>query len=133
MFIHKFIDMKNSITALTFIVLALFFSCAKPGPGGEAEIHINAKHHDALIPNTVVYIKYDANDFPGDDLSLYDASITTDAMAHGHFKDLKKGNYYIYGVGFDSAINQALTGGMKVRISKKDEMTEVDLQITEGD
>ncbi len=36
-------------------------------------------------------------------------------------------------MGFDTAINKDVTGGMKDRISKKDEMTEVDLQITEGD
>jgi hypothetical protein len=46
---------------------------------------------------------------------------------------LKKGNYYIYGVGFDSTINQVVTGGLNVKITKKDEMAEVTLPVTEGD
>ncbi len=123
----------KKLSLLILVISFIYTSCTKPGLGGEAEIHIDAKHHSVLIPYTTVYIKYDAKDFPGDDLSKYDASITTDAMAHGHFHDLKKGNYYIYGVGFDSTINQAVTGGMKVKISKKDEMVDVTLQITEGD
>jgi hypothetical protein len=123
----------KSISLLLILTLFIYSSCTKPGLGGEAEIHIEVKHHSTLIPNSKVYIKYDAKDFPGDDLSQYDASITTNAMAHGHFENLKKGNYYIYGVGFDSTINQTVTGGMKVKVSKKDEMIDVTLQVTEGD
>lgn len=115
------------------LLLFTYISCTKPGPGGEAEIHFDVKHHSVLIPNSVVYIKYDATDFPGTDLSKYDASTITNSVAHGSFKNLKKGNYYLYGVGFDSAVNQTVTGGLKVKISKKDEMVDVILQVTEGD
>ncbi len=124
--------MKN-LSFLLLISLFIYASCTKPGLGGEAEIHIDVKHHSVLVPYTNVYIKYDAKEFPGDDLSKYDASITTNNMAHGHFGNLKKGNYYIYGVGFDSTINQTVTGGMKVKVSKKSEMLDVTLQVTEGD
>jgi hypothetical protein len=123
----------KKFSLLILVLSFIYSSCSKPGLGGKAEIHLNAKHHSTLVPYTKVYIKYDAKDFPGEDLSTYDASITTDAMAHGHFHDLKKGNYYIYGVGFDSTINQVVTGGLNVKITKKDEMAEVTLPVTEGD
>ncbi len=121
--------------SILFLILSSFIynSCTKPGLGGKAEIHFVVKHHSTLIPGSVVYIKYDAKDFPGDDLSKYDASVITDHMAHSHFDDLKKGNYYLYAVGFDSTINQTVGGGMNVKITKKDEMADVTIQVTEGD
>jgi hypothetical protein len=123
----------KKISILILILTFIYSACTKSGLGGEAEIHIDVKHHSVLIPFSKVYIKYDAKEFPGDDLTKYDAFITTNNMAHGHFENLKKGNYYIYGVGFDSSINLTVTGGLKVKISKKDEMVDVTLPVTEGD
>ena len=82
-----------------------YFSCVKPGKGGMAEIKGFVKHHTTPVPNAVVCIKYGAKEFPGDDLSIYDEQIiTTGTDAFYEFKELKKGDYYLFSVGFDSSI-----------------------------
>lgn len=98
-------------------VLGFLLSCSKGGPGGEAGIRGIVKHHSAPIPAAVVYIKYDAKEFPGADLSLYDASVTTsNPEARFEFNGLKRGYYYLYAVGYDSSISSPVSGGLAVHI-----------------
>jgi hypothetical protein len=114
------------ITSLSFT----FFSCGKEGPGGKSSVSGTVVHHDITIPNSVVYIKYDAKEFPGTDVSKYDASITTDANAHYEFKDLRKGDYYLYGVGFDNTISEEVRGGIGIKL-KYNKESSTDVPVTE--
>ncbi|MBK9733041.1 MAG: hypothetical protein IPO83_17450 [Chitinophagaceae bacterium] len=129
--------MKKLIILFSAILIAAvtFYSCTKAGLGGEATIAAFPKHHEKPIPNTTLYIKYDAKDFPGTDVSVYDdAKIAIAEMGedpHVHFENLQKGNYYIYGVGFDSAINQIVTGGIPVEIKEKAGETDIIVPVTE--
>lgn len=116
---------------LTSIVAITMLSCSKEGPGGKAAIHGTVKHHSAPIPGAVVYIKYGATESPGTDITYYDASVTADANAHYEFPDLKKGDYYLFGVGFDSAIVQTVIGGIPVEIKTKTETVTADVPVTE--
>jgi len=110
---------------------SLLFACTKEGPGGKAAIQGSVKHHTALIPHAVVYIKYGAKDLPGTNVTHYDASVTADANAHYEFADLKKGNYYLFSVGFDSAIVQTVSGGTPVILKSKTETVTADIPVTE--
>lgn len=114
--------------------LILLFSCTKEGTGGDAELMGTVKHHSLAIPGAIVYIKYGAKEFPGTELSKYDASTTASLSdAHYHFEGLKRGNYYLYGVGYDSSINSVVTGGVAVKIKFGDRkgVTEQDVQVVE--
>jgi hypothetical protein len=113
-----------------FVGFASFYGCTKEGVGGTAEIGCLVKHHDTLIPFAKVYIKYDAQESPGTNGSLYDDSLTTDAAAHGHFHDLQKGDYYLFSVGYDSSISSVVSGGLPVKI-KAGEVFETEVQVTE--
>lgn len=110
-------------------------SCTKAGLGGDASIAAFPKHHDKPIPNAMIYIKYDTKDFPGTDVNAYDdvmiAEPQTGEDPHAHFENLKKGNYYLYGVGFDSSINQIVTGGIPVEIKLKVGETDIVVPVTE--
>ena len=117
---------------LAIIIMSLF-SCTKGGTGGEAKINFKVFHHEQKIPNAVVYIKYDTKDFPGEDIGNYDASYTSSAEATGSIENLKKGNYYVYGVGYDSAIAQIVKGGVSFKINKKDAALDITVPVTEGD
>jgi len=122
---------QKNILLLTAICLsAVFSSCHKEGTGGKSSISGSVKHHDASIPNSVVYIKYGTKEFPGTDVSRYDASVTADANAHYEFKDLRKGDYYLYGVGYDNTIMEAVTGGIAVKL-KYNKETETNVPVTE--
>ena len=124
-----------NIRQIKFFVAIIFLSvtlsaCMKEGPGGKSSISGSVLHHDMTIPNCVVYIKYNAKEFPGTDISKYDASVTADANAHYEFKDLRKGDYYLYGVGYDSHISEEVTGGISVKLKYNKEL-HTDVPVTE--
>jgi hypothetical protein len=129
--------MKNILIGFTVLVALSFTSCEKEGTGGNAEIAVWVKHHDELISGATVYIKYGAKEFPGEDLSLYDDSEVCgtegEDEGHTHFHDLKKGDYYLYAIGYDSSIAQIVKGGIPIEITKEkqDSETEIDVPVTE--
>ena len=115
----------------SFLFFALLFSCTKPGTGGKGSIKGAVKHHDKPIPGSVVYIKYGAKESPGTDVTYYDESANTDANANYEFPDLKKGAYYLFAIGFDTAIGKPVSGGVPVVIKSKTETVESNVLVTE--
>ncbi|MEM7035639.1 MAG: hypothetical protein AAF570_01595, partial [Bacteroidota bacterium] len=112
----------------------LFVACKPdPGPGGEAVINGVAKHHDDEIPNTKVYIKYGTLESPGLDPGVYDDSTTAGADARFQFSGLERGEYYVYGIGYDAAIDTTVRAGVPVNIEEAGEVIEILLPVTEGD
>ncbi|MBL7890078.1 MAG: carboxypeptidase regulatory-like domain-containing protein [Bacteroidia bacterium] len=105
-------------------------SCKKEGPGGKSSISGVVEHHGAAIPNSVVYIKYGATDFPGAAVSAYDAQVTADASGNYKFDGLRKGDYYLYGVGYDNAVVAPVTGGVGVRLRTNEDKS-IDVPVTE--
>lgn len=121
---------KLLFTAFLFTAL-LGAACERDGVGGNAEVHFYVKHHEVLIPHAMVYIKYGAKESPGTDLTAYDDSAQADAAGHGHFHELLKGDYYLYGVGYDSAGGYPVTGGIPIKITKGSQELETDVPVTE--
>jgi hypothetical protein len=133
----KQITMKTILKYSFFfcLVASLLFSfgsCKKEGTGGKSSVSGNVKHHSKLIPNAIVYIKYGATEFPGVDISLYDDQITSDTNAHYEFKELQKGDYYLYGVGMDGigASSYQVSGGVGIKLKRNESIT-IDVPVTE--
>ncbi len=127
--------MKTIIKKSTFFCLAVmlvftFSSCVKEGTGGHSSVSGNVKHHTTLIPNAIVYIKYGATEFPGTDVNLYDDHVTCDTNAHFEFKGLRKGDYYLYGYGYDNAIMLDVKGGVGIKL-KYNKANVNDVPVTE--
>lgn len=87
-------------------VAALIFSCNRDdddpvgGKGGNATLRVSPMHHTEYIDSSMVYIKYNATSMP----SAFDDSmmcVQSGGKPVATFGQLKKGNYYVYGVGFD--------------------------------
>ena len=120
---------------LVCFCIVAFCSCTKEGMGGKVNIIAYPKHHSKPIPNSMVYIKYGTIDFPGSNVSMYDDSLkattnsTTDPSSK--FESLNKGKYYLYSVGWDSAIAQVVSGGLPVEIKIKSGDLEVVIPVTE--
>ena len=114
------------------VSLGLLVGCTKAGTGGKAVINGHVKHHETSIPGSMVYLKYGAIEFPGNDVNSYDES-TQASSGDGHyeFKELKKGNYYIYGVGYDSTISAGVVGGIPIKVKNKTESIEINVPVTE--
>lgn len=120
----------NLISLLLIATLMLFASCKKEGTGGKSSIKGSVKHHSLIIPNAVVYIKYEAKEFPGADVSKYDANVTCDANGNYEIKELRKGNYYLYGVGYDSSISENVYGGLSTKL-RNSESINLDIAVVE--
>lgn len=129
--------MKNriSLSFKTLVVIAfgsiiLATSCKKEGTGGKSSVSGTVRHHAIPVPNSIVYIKYGEMEFPGENVSAYDASVTTDSNAYFEFKELQKGHYFLYAVGHDNAIMHDVKGGVGVML-KKNEAKTSDVPVSE--
>lgn len=120
----------KKLSVFMLVTVFAFTSCKKEGTGGKSSVSGFVKHHSLAIPNAVVYIKYGATEFPGADVSKYDASTVADASAKYEFKELQKGDYYIYGVGYDSLLMEPVTGGIGLFL-KRNEAKKTDVPVTE--
>src|SRR4051812_8664748 len=98
---------KIAVLFSLLVTVYLGASCNKAGTGGEAEVSATIMHHERAIPGATLYVKFNAKEFPGEDVSKYDVTqvtgIVDHATGHTHVKNLKQGYYYFYGVGYDSS------------------------------
>jgi len=117
------------IFSLTFLA-----ACSKDnsaGPGGTASIQGRVMHHDLPIPNATVFIKFGAVEQPGTESSDYDSSVKGSEDASYRFDGLKKGNYFLYGIGYDSTIFQTVIGGIPITIEREGQVVQTDVPVTE--
>jgi hypothetical protein len=123
---------KHIITIIACITL--FAACKKNELGGKSTIKGTVAHHDKLIANATVYIKFNTQDSPGSDLSKYDAHVKADASGNYEFTSVYKGEYYLYAVGEDFAVPPPyqVFGGIPVK-TKRNETLTINVPVTEGD
>lgn len=114
---------------LSGLLIFFFVSCKKNQLGGASTIQGRVVHHEKAISHSRVYIKFNAKEFPGTDVSLYNASVEADHHGNYSFK-CYKGDYYLYGVGYDSAISKPVVGGIPVHI-RNNETVDADVAVTE--
>lgn len=114
---------KVMVSVLALAMLITVSSCHKEGTGGKSSVSGIAKHHEKSIGDCVIYIKYGTTEFPGTDVSKYDASVTADGSGNYSFTGLRKGDYYLYGVGYDTDISEAVTGGIAIKLKYNKDVT----------
>ena len=122
------------LPVLISIVVFSMTTCKTEGPGGKATIRSVVKHDTILIPVAIVYIKYGAEKSPGTDPSDYDDSRMADSLAKVEFNGLQKGDYFLYAVGYDSAVssvNPNVFGSITLRIRKRSETIGFDITVFE--
>jgi hypothetical protein len=116
------------------ILMLVWLSCTKAGKGGAASIAGKVLHHDVIIPNARVFIKYNQSDFPGKDTTKYDDIVSADKQGNYKMTDLKKGKYFIYAVGLDGVANGnpfSVFGGLSVSLNSKNEAAQLNIPVTE--
>lgn len=122
--------------ALAICSTALFTACKKDpvaGKGGNAVLKITPRHHGTNIDSCTVYIKYNTKDLPGD--GKYDDSakcVPENGKPVATFSNLKKGDYYLFGSGWDPTIGEAVVGGSPYTISEEN-LQSHNISVTEGD
>lgn len=116
---------------LLLIVFTLIVSCKKNQLGGKSSIHGKVAHHSRPIPYATVFIKFNAREFPGTDTMAYDDKVRADDRGEYTIK-CYKGDYYLYGLGLDYAINPPyiVDGGTPVRVRNREDV-EIEVAVSE--
>jgi len=104
------------------------------GKGGSTSMRVFAQHHGARVDSFKVYIRYNAQNAPGD--GRYDDSVQSQALGNGLapaaiFPGLRPGNYYLFGRGWDPQISQVVRGGSPFTIPDNKVTHEVYLPVGE--
>jgi hypothetical protein len=126
----------NKITTIIicFVLLSLASCKKKPsaGLGGNANLKIVVIHHAVELDSCKVYIKFNSSEAVS--VSEFDLSQSLQKDSAGKsytiFKGLKKGDYYIYGEGWDPSIFNTVKGGIPFTISDEIDQT-INLPVTE--
>ena len=123
--------MKRALLfSIVIIVIGIlsFNSCKKDvdipdpycvaGNEGDITLHLQPEHHGVPITGLPSYrdsafIKYNADEFPGDDPAAYDLVLvaepgSNEVVVH----NLSCGTYFVFMTGFDTSINQRVKGGI---------------------
>lgn len=115
---------QNALLGILLCAIPVFLiSCdddnkCKAGSGGNVSIVAKPQHHGKTIINQpgyldTTYIKFNTQEYPGASPTFYDLVVAGKAGEdHVHIAGLKCGEYYIYMSGWDTTINQRVTGGL---------------------
>lgn len=122
-----------------FLLTLIFTSCNKGGTGGKATLVVYLKHHGVTIKNHIsypdtVYVKFGVDELPGIHPGDFDASfIGVPGEDQVRCEGLRKGQYYLYAVGMDSAGPYRVTGGIpyKIKFSQRKDEINVDIPVKE--
>ena len=120
------------VVYINLFFLILFLGCKKNQLGGKSTISGVVMHHEKIIANATVFIKFNAKDLPGVDTTLFDTKVKADAAGNYVIK-CYKGNYFLYAYGYDTQVtsnNGRVTGGSGVNIRNNEKVT-IDLGVTE--
>lgn len=130
--------MKNQLLTLSGVLfISLFlFSCKKDkctgGSGGSLTIVAFPKHHGNDTKPLWAYVKFNTKNFPGDNPSNYDLRIAGDTTEnHIEIENVKCGDYYIYAIAIDPAINDTVVGGVPFSTAETTGEVNVNVAVTE--
>ena len=116
--------------------ITLFAACKKDpkaGKGGNAVLKVTPRHHGKNIDSCTIFIKYNTQDLPAD--GKYDDSaqcVPEGGKPVATFSNLNKGEYYLYGEGWDPNLPDTVVGGLPY-IIKEETVQSFNISVTEGD
>ncbi len=134
--------MKNLLLCIICASALLLQSCGDEtnctaGLGGNLTVAAQLKHHTLVIENhagypDTVFVKFNTQDLPGTSPADYDTFFVGEAGEdHVHMAGLKCGDYFLYAAGFDSTINERVTGGIPFSTAQEDGEVSQVIPVTE--
>jgi hypothetical protein len=112
-------------------------SCEYAGTGGNTMMVAFPQHHGVpIISKTVyvdsAYIKFNTQNYPGNTAASYDLVLPGNVGEnHVHIPNMKPGKYYIFMTGYDSTINQRVTGGIPYTLTQTSGEVDFNVPVTE--
>lgn len=108
----------------TLLIGIVAMTSCKKEPVDRPQVCLNIQHHQALMPNTQVYFKYNDSVFPGydlDKLDIFDANFQVGADGKGCFEDLPLGVHWLVAHGRDEEWGdegQAIRGSIRINLTE---------------
>ncbi len=84
------------------------------------EICVQTQHHGVLVPNAMVYVKFNADTFPGfnQPAAYFDDSVRTGPDARGCIASVPEGSHWLIAVSYDDTYFPPIVrGSLPVTIS----------------
>jgi len=112
-------------------------SCLYGGLGGSTDIFLKPQHLSVPVTNKAGYpdsalIKFNVKHFHGHFPSDYDLIVTgTDGDDFVKLQGMKPGYYYIFMTGYDSTINQRVSGEKYYKLTQSSGSVDVIVPVTE--
>lgn len=134
--------MQTKIIITALFISAMLPSCKKDdkctaGKGGSLTVVAFPQHHGKTIYNQptypdTIYVKYNTQESPGTSPANYDTYFAGEpGEDHVHLEGLKCGDYYFFGAGFDTTINQRVTGGIPFTTEQTEGELDLNIPVTE--
>ena len=131
---HTYI--KIAVVLAAFIIV---LSCNKEdekcvaGSGGNITLVLFPKHHNKSVRPYSAWVKYNTQNAPGTTAADYDLVVSADTTEdHIHLANMKCGEYYIYMNGYDTAIKEAVKGGIPYTVPENPTgEVDIDVPVTE--
>ncbi len=106
------------------VAIAMIAANCRPAPPETiplpTEICVSTQHHGWPIPDATVYVKYNADSFPGylQPAAYFDAVFKTGKDARGCLAPVPEGSHWLVALGYDSIhYPHEVMGNMPVTIS----------------
>ena len=117
----KKVCLQTTFLTVLIVLLSASVACRKDdissGPSIRTELCLTTQHHEQILPNITIYLKYFADTFPGyTDLTVYDTVFTTDQWGYRCYQGLPFGKHWLTGVGVDSFLNEPVRGSVQVEM-----------------
>lgn len=119
-FTNQSLMMKNAFSIFLLVLLA---GCTPETPDSiplPTQICVRTLHHTWPIADCTIYVKYDADSFPGynQQRDYFDAVFKTDKDGRGCIKPVPEGSHWLVAIGYDSLYYpHDVMGNMPVTIS----------------
>ena len=113
----------------TLLISIIAFSSCQKEPLNRPQVCLSVQHHEALIPNTTVYFKFNDSVFPGYDLNkldIFDANFQVGTDGKGCFEGLPLGIHWLVAHGRDEEWGDE---GQRVRGSIRINLTATSFQL----
>lgn len=130
--------MKRIASVIAIAALAIFSlnSCKErednlAGKGGSTVLKVTPQHHGDNIDSCTVYIKYNTQEMPSGNYDEEIKCVMENGKPVATFSNLKKGNYYVYGRGWDPGIERNVIGGIPYTISEDNKTLNINVPVTE--
>ncbi len=109
-------SLKQVFTQYAILGLLTVVGCTKTGADRTTSVCFTTQHHDLIIPNITIYVKYATQDFPGfEPIEQFNQVLVSDASGRVCMSNFPLGNHWFVAMGYDELIREQVIGTMNIR------------------